>query len=90
MDIELELKHRSEISDAKLGVAEDLGYLLAGLLAALVHQQWDNWLYTFITAIASYIACIYSYRKSALQAEDDYLKTARLGKYSRQQESDVA
>ena len=89
MSTELEFEHRSQIADAKLGVAEDLGWLVAILFAVVVHQKWESWLFTIMAAIVSYISAIYKYRKDSLKAEDEYYQIANLGKYAKQHGGDI-
>ncbi len=76
-----ELEHLSQVADAKLGVAEELGWAVAILAAAVVHLKWESWLLTICSAIGSYVLAVYRYRKRAADAEDNYFRAAGLGKY---------
>lgn len=81
MTTELELQHRSEVADAKFGVADDLGWLAAGFAAAATHLKWDSWLLAVGAAVVIYILCTYPYRRDAAAAEDNYYRAAKRGKY---------
>ena len=76
-----ELEKLSQIADAELGVAEELGWAIAILAASAVHLKWESWLLTIAAAIGSYILAVYRYRKGAAVAEDNYYRSAGLGKY---------
>jgi hypothetical protein len=82
MDAELELQHRSEVADARLGVAEDLGWAIAAFGGIAAYLKWDSWLLSIAIAIAFYILAIFKYRKDAAKAEDAYYRVAKLGKYA--------
>lgn len=67
-----DLEKRAEIAYAKLGVAEDLGWIIAILASCVVHMYWDNWLLTIASFIAAYTLAIYQYRKEEKAADDDH------------------
>lgn len=79
---ETELRHESELADARLEVAEDLWWPMAIATAAAAHFWWANWLLTIAFFVAVYFLVVYRYRKSADKAEDEYYRVAHLGKYS--------
>lgn len=80
MDIDEELQHKSEIADARLGVAEELGWPIAFLAGVAVHFQWGSWIAAIAAAIMAYWLATYRYRRSAAKAEDSYFRQAGLGK----------
>ena len=79
---ENELKHLSEVADAQLGVAEELGWPLSISVGIAVHLQWSNWLFTALSVVGTYVLAIYRYRRHSAQAEDAYYRAAGLGKYA--------
>lgn len=78
---EAELQHQSEVADAELGVAEELGWAVAALAGLAAHLRWGAWLVTVPIAVGAYVLSIYRYRKRAAAAEDTYYRVAGLGKY---------
>jgi hypothetical protein len=82
METETELKQRSEVADAELGVAEELGWPLAILAGIAVHLQWSSWPLTVASSIGTYVLSIYRYRRRSAQAEDSYYRAAKLEKYA--------
>lgn len=81
MDIKA-LEQRSEVADARLGVAEDFGWAVAGLAAALAGVSW-HWLAGVIILVPVYFTLTKPYRTAAAKAEDSYHLAAGIGKYSR-------
>jgi len=77
-----ELEHQSEVADAELGVAEELGWPLAMLAGLAAYLKWDNGLLTLPIAIGAYVLAIYRYRRRVAHAEDKYFRAAGLGKYA--------
>lgn len=51
---ESELKHQSEIADARLEVAEQLWWPIAILAAAVVYLKWSNWFLIVAAVVAVY------------------------------------
>ena len=82
MTSENELKHHSDVADAELGVAEELGWPLAILAGLVVYLKWDSLILAVPIALGAYILTIYRYRRRAAQAEDEYFRSAGLGKYA--------
>ena len=82
MATEQELQHLAELADARLGVAEDFGWIVAALALLLVQLKWDTWIGGIAAAVVSYVFATHTYRRGAAKAEDEYFKAARLGKYS--------
>ena len=83
MTTEEQLQHRSEMADARLGVAEELGWFVVLLVVAVVQLKWDTWVGGMAVAAFAYYFLTLSYRRSAAKAEDDYFRAAHLGKYSK-------
>ena len=83
MTIEGDLQHRSEIADARLGVAEELCWFVLILVVAVVQLKWDTWMGGIAAGAFSYYFFTLSYRRAAAKAEDEYFKAAHLGKYSK-------
>lgn len=77
---ESELRHLSEIADAELGVAENLGWWGAIFLAGGVAQRW-NWWIGIPLGLLWYYIITRRYRTKQAKAEDDYYRAAKLGKY---------
>lgn len=75
-------EHLSKLADAELGVAEALGWAVAGFAGLAVHLAYGIWLMTIPVAIGSYILATHRYRKRAAKAEDEYFRSAGLGKYT--------
>jgi type II secretory pathway component PulF len=86
---ESQLRIASELADARLGVAEELGWSIAFLVATAAHLAWGSWLLTIGLAIAGYFLATYRYRRDSALAEDRYYRFAGLGKYLRQSKSDA-
>lgn len=82
MQDENELKQRSEVADAQLGVAEELGWPLGIFVGIAVYLHWSSWLFAVPSAIGAYALAIYRYRRKSAQAEDAYYRVVGLGKYA--------
>jgi len=89
MSTEHDLQVASELADAKLGVAEELGWPLALLVATSAHLAWSSWVLTVVLAGAGYYLSTFRYRRESARAEDRYYKVAGLGKYAGQSKSDA-
>lgn len=84
MDEVERLERLSAIADARLGVAEELGWFIASLLAVIVYLKMDSsWLAALVAFVGSYYVATYGYRRNAAKAEDAYFRAGDLGKYSR-------
>lgn len=81
MSDEAELEKASKLADAELGVAEELGWVLAALAAGIVHIKVDNWWVTVAAFGIAYWLVTLRYRKRSAAAEDAYYRAAKLGKY---------
>ena len=87
MKSHVELERHSELADAKLGVAEELGWIIAILAGVSAYLKLQNWLAGVAIAAVAYFVATYRYRQQAATAEDAYFRAAGLGKYSRSLES---
>jgi len=84
------LQHDSELADARLGVAEELGWAVAFLAGLIVYLKWDTWMGGIAGGVAAYWLATFQYRRAAAKAEDAYFRQAGLGRYAgRRSESDV-
>lgn len=77
-----ELERQSELADARLGVAEDFAWVVAGLAAMLAYSLEQNWLWALAAFIVGFAVSIYPLRKAADKAEDAYFRAAKLGRYA--------
>jgi hypothetical protein len=85
METETDLHQLSMLADARLSVAEDLGWPLAALAATSVYLNWESWLLALGVAVAGYVLATMKYRRDAAKAEDEYFRIAGLGKYAVQE-----
>jgi hypothetical protein len=85
-----DLERASELADARLGVAEDLGWPVALLSGLLVLIKFDSWLLALAGAVATYFLATWRYRRGAEAAEDKYFRAAGLGKYAKSSGTDGA
>ena len=76
------LERQSELADARLGVAEDFAWPVAGLAATLAYSLERGWLWALAAFIVGFAVSIYPLRKAADKAEDAYFRAAKLGKYA--------
>ena len=81
MDKVEELQHESELADARLGVAEELGWAIAFLAGLVVYLKWDTWMGGIATGVGAYWLATFQYRRAAAKSEDEYFREAKLGKY---------
>lgn len=71
----------SKLEDAKLEVAEELGWPFAILAGVAAYLYFNNWWLPVISVPITYYAVTYRYLRCANLAEDKYFQAARLGKY---------
>lgn len=76
-----ELERRAELELQKLGVAEELGWVIAALAAVVVYLKWGGWLLLVCILLGSYFLVTYPYRRRESAAEDAYHKASGTGKY---------
>jgi hypothetical protein len=84
MTTETDMQQLSELADARLSVAEDLGWPLAALAATSVYLEWESWLVALGVAVVSYVLATMKYRRDAAKAEDEYFRIVGRGKYAGQ------
>jgi hypothetical protein len=77
-----ELERAAEVELARLGVAEELGWVLAMLAAYATYLQWHTWYVAALALIVAYVVATYPYRRREHIAEDAYHQAAGIGKYS--------
>ncbi len=70
-----------ELADAKLGVAEDLGWVTAGFGAVAMYLLLESWLAAIGTFIAIYWLATYRYRRAERAATGAYERATGTGKY---------
>lgn len=78
---ENEFELRSMLADAKLSVAERLGWSCALVGLAGIFSYSGSWWISIIAAVIFYILATYQYKREATFAEDAYHRHAGLGKY---------
>ncbi len=76
-----QLEINSKLEDARLDVAEELGWPFAILAGVAAYMYLHNWWIPVILMPATYYAVTYRYRCRAEVAEDKYFQAAGLGKY---------
>ena len=77
----IDLERKSEIADAELGVAEDIGWGTAGFAAMAAYLKWNSWLITILVGVSVYLLAVFSYYKKSNQANDAYQRATKTGKY---------
>ncbi|WP_137893079.1 hypothetical protein [Ramlibacter sp. 2FC] len=81
MDDISELEKRSEIEFHKLGVAEELGWIIASLVAVIMYMKWESWWLTIGALLASYFFVTLPYRRNNDSAREAVLKASGANKY---------
>ena len=81
LDLTTKLNIKSQLADAKLGVAEELSWPLAGFAATAAHLAFGSWLLNFALFAGTYYLATDKFRKDSATAEDKYNQAAGLGKY---------
>jgi hypothetical protein len=85
LDALTRLNIESELANARLGVAEDLGWLLAIVAAIASHLAFHSWAITIGIGLATYYFCTLKFRRESATADDRYQHAAGLGKYYQRQ-----
>ena len=67
-----EIENRMELADAKLGVAEELGFAAAGFAALWVYVLSDSVLLAIGAFAFLYLAAKYKYKQEVKAAEDAF------------------
>jgi hypothetical protein len=83
MTTSADLERASELADAQLGVAEELGWPIALLAGTLAYTSWSSWLAAGGIGAAAYALAVFRYRRRSDRAEDAYYRAAGLGKYAK-------
>lgn len=76
-----QLEIASREADLQLGVAEDLGWVIAMLAGVVLHLFFGHWLAFVPGAALGYLGATWSYRRRARAAEQAYYQAANLGPY---------
>lgn len=87
MDSKLEAERRRDIATAKLGVAEDLRWAIAGLFALLLYVKYDSWLLATVAGIVTFFLVTHWYENEYDAANDAYERSTSTGKYYKPSES---
>jgi len=74
------VEHRMELADAKLGVAEDLGWVAAGFAAVAMYLLLESWLAAIGAFVVIYLIATYRYRREKKAATDAYKRATGAGK----------
>ena len=88
MPTELELETASRIASARLGVAEELRWLLAGF-AVFGTYPYTNWLIAIGIGMAVFWLVTHDYDKEYEAAWDTYEKATGKGKYFTPKDTDA-
>ena len=75
------IHHRMELADAKLGVAEDFGWVTASFAAVAMYLLLESWLAAIGAFVLIYVVATYKYRKDEKAATDAYERAMGTGKY---------
>ena len=81
LDPVLQLNIKSQLADAKLGVAEHLSWPLAGFAATTIYMAFESWLLGVGVFAGLYFLATLKYRRDSAASEDEYYRAAGLGKY---------
>ncbi len=76
-----ELQKTSEIHANRLGVAEDLGWIIGLLSAVIVHEKWGGWLIPAATIFVVFYFVTLLYSKKDDDARDAYHRAAGIAEY---------
>lgn len=77
-----ELERRCQIADARLGVAEEIGWAAASFAGLAAWLHWQAWWGGLGVAIAVYILAIWRYSQESKASWDAYERATRTGKYA--------
>lgn len=80
--LEQELERAHEIAWAKLGVAEDVGWIAACFAAIAAYLAWSSWIVGIVVLGGGFYAITLSYRSELERAKETYYRAAKLGEYS--------
>lgn len=75
-----DLEHLSNLADARLGVAEEVGWYAAVATALLVGVKLEWWVGVIALYPIYYIVTL-RFRNAAAKAEEAYFRDAKIGRY---------
>jgi len=75
-----DLEHVSNLADARLGVAEELGWYAAVATAVALGLKWEWWV-GVVALFPVYYFITLRFRTAAAKAEDAYFRDAKIGRY---------
>lgn len=75
-----DLEWLSKLADARLGVAEELGWYAAIAIAVAIGLKLEWWAGVVALYPVYYVVTL-QYRKTAERAEDAYFRHAKIGRY---------
>lgn len=78
---ENELELRSMLAEAKLSVAEKLGWSCALLSLPWLYDLIDSWWLSLLAATGIYILATFQYKRDASVAEEAYHRHVGLGRF---------
>lgn len=90
MDSELEAERRCDIATAKLSVAEELRWAVAGPFAFLLYLKYDSWFWATAVGIIIFFLVTRWYEKEYDASNDAYERLTGTGKYYKPSESNDA
>lgn len=79
---EQQLERAHEIAWAKLGVAEDIGWIAACFAAIAAYLAWSSWIVVIVVLGGGFYAITVRYRSESQRATETYYRAAKLGAYS--------
>ncbi|MEN2672701.1 hypothetical protein [Herbaspirillum huttiense] len=86
---ESELELKSMLADARLKVAEHMGWSCA-ILAFIALDLWkDSWIISLLGGGVTYYFSTFEFSREAKKAEDAYHREAKRGKYYKPEEDET-
>lgn len=76
-----ELERQCQIDDARLGVAEELGWGTATFAGIAAWLYWQSFFLALGIAVVVYVLAISRYNKASKASWDAYEKATKTGKY---------
>jgi hypothetical protein len=86
MESKLEAERRCDIATARLGVAEELRWAIAGPIAFLLYLKYDSWLLATGVGIITFFLVTRWYEKEYDAANDAYEQLTGTGKFYKPRE----
>lgn len=78
---EIAAERLCEVTAARLGVAEDLRWYIAFLMAMVVHLKWDTFIGAGVAFVLTILVIPYWYDKEYEAARDAQERLTKTGKY---------